>query len=186
MPTLAYFVVVAFALLGAGLKYIDCAFDSDLFDKNHAKIAAIGLVVLWVAVSVLDQLAALVLMSVLIAVYLTGKVDNQAFLSGAFLVLLSLFLLHIEIPYLYYDYLVLLTLAGVVDEKLNDSLQGAKGIVRVLEHRLVLKASVLALCAFSAIPFLYLIAFLAFDLSYEAVWGIEQKKARTLNTFLYS
>jgi hypothetical protein len=182
MPPSAYFVVVAFALIGAGLKYIDSAFDESVFSKRLSKSVAGLVIFLWVIISAFDTISAFLLLAILLAVYLTGKVDNQVFFSGTVIVLLSLVLLHVTIPYVSYPLLFLLTLAGVVDEKLNDtSAEAPKTNIwwQIVQHRMILKVTVLAMVVFSIVPVLYFIALMAFDSSYEAMWGIERRVVAT-------
>jgi hypothetical protein len=163
-------IVLAFAIIGFGLKYIDDAFDEERFSKEVAMLMASILVVIWLGLSILDSISATVLFSILFAVLLTGKVDNLTFkLSSIALIaiLLSTQMLHLSwVPF------VALTVMGVVDEKGNDYVDSHEtGELRAFffAHRCGMKLGTLSLCVVSFLPWLYLIAFLAFDTAYEFV-----------------
>ena len=173
----AMLIVSAFALIGFGLKYIDDAFDEALFSKESAMLMAPILVVIWAGISILDSISATILFSILFAVILCGKVDNVLFKLSAFAliaILLSTGMLHLSwMP------LFALTVMGVMDEKGNDYVDSHKigGIGEFFfAHRCGMKLGTLVLCTVALLPWLYLIAFFAFDTAYEFV-----KFARYLN-----
>jgi hypothetical protein len=163
-------LITAFALIGFGLKYIDDAFDEGLFSKDVAKLMAPILVVIWAGVSILDSISATVLFSILFAVLLAGKVDNLAFKLSS-IALIVIFLLTPASHLLLVPFFAL-TVMGVVDEKGNDYVDSHK-IGEVGEfffaHRCGMKLGILGLCVVSLLPWVYLIAFLAFDTAYEFV-----------------
>ncbi|MEA1957628.1 MAG: hypothetical protein U9N01_04655, partial [Euryarchaeota archaeon] len=72
-------IIIAFAIIGAGLKYIDDAFDEDIFSKRIAMLIAPILVIIWTCLSISDSVSATILFSILFAVLLTGKIDNLVF-----------------------------------------------------------------------------------------------------------
>jgi hypothetical protein len=163
-------IISAFALIGFGLKYIDDAFDEGLFSKESAMLLAPILVVIWAGVSIFDSLSATILFSILFAVILSGKVDNVTFKLSAIAliaILLSTRMLHLSwIPFL------ALTVMGVVDEKGNDYVDNhiTGGFWEAFfAHRCGMKLGTVGLCVVALLPWLYLIAFLAFDTAYEFV-----------------
>lgn len=173
-------VVIVFSILGAGLKFIDDAFDEGVFSKKAAAILAPFLVVLWMGMSMADEASAVILFSILFAVLLTGKIDNIAFKSSALLLLL------------YFAYsgamgsmimaLAFLTLLGVLDEIGNDYVDkgGAGPIVEFLFlHRFSMKVGVLILCLASVFDWVYLVAFLAFDVAYDSMGALGLQVAST-------
>jgi hypothetical protein len=163
-------IIIAFAIIGFGLKYIDDAFDEELFSKNVAVLMAPILVLTWVCLSIFDSISATVLFSILLAVLLSGKVDNVIFIASSIALIVILFLTQVVhfslIP------LLVLTVMGIVDEKGNDYVDGHK--TREVgefffSHRCGMKVGTLSLCIATLLPWLYLVAFLAFDTAYEVV-----------------
>jgi hypothetical protein len=171
MPPIGYFVIPAFAFIGAGLKYIDAAYDEHRFQKGKTKYVSFLVIAVWVLLSIFDLTAALILLALLFAVMATGKVDNEDFVRGAFIVLVALVLTHTEIAFYDYDSLFLLVAAGIVDEKLNDRADHNTEHRKysLLQHRPIMKAVMLGLCVFGVATFIYFFAFLSFDLSYETI-----------------
>jgi hypothetical protein len=163
-------IVAAFAIIGYGLKYIDDAFDEARFSKRRAMLMAPLLVALWACVSIYDAGSATVLFAILFAVLLSGKVDNPVFKLSAIALLAMLFLALMS--RFSYMPLAVLTVLGIADEKGNDYAD----VNRLGElpefffaHRCSMKVGTLGLCLASFLPWLYLLAFLAFDLAYEVV-----------------
>ena len=163
-------IVLAFAIIGAGLKYIDDAFDEDIFSKRAAMLIAPILVIIWSCLSISDSVSATILFSILFAVLLTGKIDNLVFkvcsIALILILVLSGMLNFLWIP------LFSLIMMGVADEKGNDYVDNHATLKLgqfFFSHRFSMKIGVLGLCIFSLLPWFYLGAFLAFDGAYESV-----------------
>jgi hypothetical protein len=164
------FIIASFATIGFGLKYIDDAFDEDRFSKTTAKLFAPILVFLWISVSLFDSVSATVLFAILIAVLLSGKVDNRIFKLSA----LALIAVVVLKQYAHFSWvpLAVLTVMGVTDEKGNDYIDAHEtGGIRefFFAHRCGMKVGALVLCIASFLPWLYLVAFLVFDTAYELI-----------------
>jgi len=170
--TLGYqiLIIFAFAVIGGGLKYIDDTFDEDIFSKKIAMVIAPILVLTWVCLSLSDSISATILFSILFAVLLTGKIDNLVFKMSSIALILILALTQM-LNFLWIPFFILIGL-GVADEKGNDYVDGYK-TPKLCEfffsHRCSMKLGLLGLCTFSLLPWLYLLAFLAFDGAYESV-----------------
>jgi len=163
-------IVIAFAIIGFGLKYIDDAFDEETFSKRIAILMAPILVILWISLSIFDSFSATVLFAILFAVLLSGKVDNLTFKLSTIALIAVLFLTMMS--RFSYGPLILLTVMGVADEKGNDYVDTHETYGTgefFFAHRCSMKVGTLGLCLASALPWLYLIAFLAFDTAYEFV-----------------
>ena len=163
-------IILAFAIIGAGLKYIDDAFDEDKFSKKKAIAIAPIIALIWIAISLCDPISATILFSILLAVLLSGKIDNLIFGVCTFIVLSALFLT--QMSAILWTPLFFLTLMGIIDEKGNDYIDNHETyrLVELLfSYRSCMKIAMLSLCILSVIPWLYLFAFLAFDASYELV-----------------
>jgi len=158
-------IIIAFAFIGAGLKYIDCAFDEDVFNTRIAIACVPVVLIVWIWVSILDVAAATILFAILFAVLLSGKVDNVAFLIGAVVALCTL-LFVVDVLWIP---LMILTIFGIVDEKGNDYVdrhQLNKSYRFVFKYRGGMELCMLGLCMFSVFPWIYLFAFLIFDGAY--------------------
>jgi hypothetical protein len=166
----AAIIVLAFAFIGAGLKYIDDSFDEDAFSKKKALAIAPLIVLVWICLSLFDSVSATILFSILLSVLLTGKIDNLIFKVCAIALVFVLPLTHAL--KLLWAPLLFLTLMGVADEKGNDytdTHSTSKLVTFFFSYRFCMKLGLLSLCIFSAFPWLYLLAFLAHDGAYEAV-----------------
>ncbi|MEE9474981.1 MAG: hypothetical protein V3V36_04835, partial [Candidatus Hydrothermarchaeaceae archaeon] len=90
LSIMQYTVILGFAVIGGGLKFIDDAFDEDIFNKKTAILLAPLLIIIWIGLSVADPISATVLFSILFSVLLTGKIDNFVFkISTSALILFS-------------------------------------------------------------------------------------------------
>ena len=163
-------IILAFAIIGAGLKYIDDAFDEDKFSKKKAIVIAPIIVLIWICLSLFDSVSATILFAILFAVLLTGKIDNLIFKVSTIALISILFLT--QMLNLLWIPLVILILMGVADEKGNDYVDNHATLKLVeisFSYRFCMKMGVLSLCILSLLPWLYLLAFLAHDGAYESV-----------------
>lgn len=176
-------LIVAFAAIGGGIKFIDEAFDEGIFNKRVAYLLAPALVAVWMAVSLFDAISATILFSILAGVLLAGKIDNTIFKTSAISILLAA-LLSGKISILWTPFLSL-TIAGIIDEFGNnyvDSNRARKAVEFFFLHRFTMKIGVTLLCAFSIFSWDYLFAFLAFDMSYDLVGMLGQWTMRSNST----
>ncbi|KAF5436982.1 hypothetical protein C5S35_06315 [Candidatus Methanophagaceae archaeon] len=163
-------IILAFAIIGGGLKYIDDAFDEDFFSKKIAVVIAVIIVLIWIRLSLFDSISATILFSILFAVLFTGKIDNLIFKMSSIALIIILFLT--QMLNLLWIPLIFLILMGVADEKGNDYVDNhatLKLVELLFSYRFCMKMGVLSLCIFALLPGLYLLAFLAHDGAYESV-----------------
>jgi hypothetical protein len=163
-------IILAFAIIGGGLKYIDDAFDEDIFSKKIAMVIAPIIVIIWICLSLSDSVSATILFSILFAVLLTGKIDNLVFKMSSIVLILILSLTRM-LNLLWIPFFILIGM-GIADEKGNDYADNHATLKLgefFFSHRFCMKIGVLGLCMFSLLPWLYLFAFLAFDGAYESV-----------------
>ncbi|RZN34063.1 MAG: hypothetical protein EFT35_09940 [Methanophagales archaeon ANME-1-THS] len=194
-----YEYYVAFALLGAGLKYVDDAFDEDRFSKKGALVVAPLLVILAGMLAVTDTASRTILVSILLSSLISGKVDNVVFkLSSAAFLVLILFASHTFNGTLTFLWIPLfaLTMFGILDEKGEGYTAKNKTTTITnffFHHRFAMKLGMLTLCACQFFAWSYLFSFLAFDLTYEAVGvfrsvsvppSVSRMKTSTLHTQL--
>lgn len=166
-------IVVVFAVMGGGLKYINEAFDEDTFSKRTAILMATILTVLWIGLSFLDLTSRTILLSILIGVLLTGKIDNTVFRLSTVVILAAL--LYIEM-FLWLP-LIVLSATSMIDEIGNDYIDmnySNRFVEFFFLHRFTMKIGVFLICSFNLFFWHYLIAFLLFDISYDAVGAISK------------
>ena len=167
------FLIAGYAFLGGGIKYIDQAFDEDVFNKNLAYLLAVacgGLMGYLVAV---DNISATIFLSLIVSLGIMHKIDNAAFYIGAVLVILIPMALTQSIMHLLWTALALLVLASLADEGINeiaDRRQIVDGpLVKIAYYRPIMKIMIVALAVVGIIPWIYAVAFLAFDVAYTAI-----------------
>lgn len=177
-----YAILIAFAIIGGGLKFIDDAFDNDIFNKNVAISLAPLLVVIWIWLTATDPISAVILFSILFSVLSAGKIDNFVFKSSTMALILFYFIFA-EFGSLWIPLLVLVAM-GLLDEKGNDYVdenRTHKLVEFFFLHRFSMKLGIFALCASSIFPWFYFFAFLSFDISYDAI-GMTGQRFMSLST----
>ena len=185
-----YFFLVAYSILGAGIKYIDAAFDDKIFNKSIAMILAPLLGILWAYTMLIDSVSATILLAVVVGVLITGKIDNYAHLIGMLIIFAILFVLRIEfliIP------VIFLSASAILDEVGNDYIDGGKEnlnkeklrdkfLIYFFGHRWVMKIAIIYLIFMGIIPFYFFIAMALFDYSYVFVGSYTKLKQGIINT----
>ncbi len=173
-----FFFLLSYSILGAGIKYIDDAFDEKTFSKLIAITITPLLSILGAYAMLIDPISATILLAILCGVFVKGKVDNYAFIAGLLLVMALVFLAGIEFLVLP---LILLASAAVLDEIGNDLIDKKKEeymntknplyhfAVYFFGHRWVMKVTILFLAALGIIPFFFFVAMLLFDYAYILV-----------------
>jgi hypothetical protein len=182
-----YFFFIAFMVLGAGLKYIDDAFDEKVFNKKIAYVIAPLLGILWAYTMIIDAVAATILLAILLGVLLKGKIDNIAHIIG--LVVIIGITVVVGVHFLLFP-LIILAVAALLDEVGNDLvdksslLAGGKWWQRILigffDQRWVAKVAILGFVVSSVLPWFFFIAMLLFDGAYLGVRWFSQIKQKAL------
>jgi len=172
-----YFFLLSFMILGAGIKYVDAAYDEKTFSKKFALIAAPILGILWAFTMVINHVAATILLAVVLAVVIKGKIDNLAHLSGVLVIVPVIFLAGIQLMWIP---LAFLAAAALVDEIGNDYIDKKKKsfddknkffsfVKYFFDHRWMMKVAILSLVFMGLIPFYFFFAMLLFDYAYLGV-----------------
>jgi hypothetical protein len=182
-----YFLLVAFAVLGAGLKYIDDAFDEKIFNKKIAYVVAPILGMLWAYTMFINVVSATILLAILLGVLLKGKIDNYAHFMGMVVVIAGAIVLGVQLLLIP---LVILTLAALFDEVGNDFIDKRhyipgnnvlkKSVGYFFDQRWLTKVVILGLAFTKVIPFYFFLAMLFFDGAYILMRGYSQFKLRKL------
>ena len=179
-----YFFLLSYSVLGAGLKYIDDAFDKKIFNRLIAIVIAPVLSILGAYSMMIDPASATILLAVLCGVLLKGKIDNVAFALGFALVILIVALAGIQFLVLP---LILLTAAAVLDEIGNDYIDSVKDKLNpknpihmfgkfFLGQRWIMKIGILFLAVMNLVPLFFLLAMILFDYAYLTVNAYGQVK----------
>ena len=172
-----YFFLVAYPLLGAGLKYIDDAFDERTFNKKIALMLAPLLGILWAYTMIIDQVSATILLAVLLGVFLKGKIDNYAHGLGLAVIVAILIAAGVQLLVLP---LIVLVAAAVLDEAGNDIVDYNmknldksnflhKAVIAFFDQRWVTKVAILYVALLGVFPWYFFLAMLLFDGAYLVV-----------------
>ncbi len=171
-----------FPILGAGIKYVDAAFDEKVFKKKWATIIAPIIGLLWAFTMILHPMAATILLAVILGVIVKGKIDNIAHIIG----LISIFIFYL-ILYILFDGIVIyfiplffLAAAGVLDEIGNDVISynnefssnhsfGYQFFKYFFGRRHFMKVALIYLFIAGGFPLYFFVAFLFFDEAYMMV-----------------
>jgi hypothetical protein len=160
-----------YALLGAGIKYIDEAYDENVFSKKKAHVAVVLCILLMGYLMLMDGPSMMIFFGMIVALIFAKKIDNPAFIAGTAGVLPVPFLFNMSLNIELLP-LSILILTGIADEKGNDFADNKKikGIIgKFFDYRCMMKVGVLGLCVFGFFSFIYCIAFMLFDIAYYAV-----------------
>lgn len=185
-----YFFFLAYSILGAGIKYIDDAFDKNTFRKNWALAITPFLSLLGVYAMIIDPVSATILLAILFGVLLKGKIDNIAFVIGFILVMIPVILVGVEFLILP---LVLLAASAVLDEVGNDFIDSKKGqldqnklsnkfVIYFFDHRWIMKIAIIYLVIIGLVPFYFFIAMALFDYAYIFMDHYNQIKQGIIDT----
>jgi len=172
-----YFFLAAYPVLGAGLKYIDDAFDEKIFNKKLAMVLAPLLGVLWAYTMVIDPFSATILLAILLGVFIKGKIDNYAHMTGLVVILLILVFAGVNLLFLP---LIFIATAAFLDEMGNDVIDknrsyfdDSKFLHKItlyfFDQRWLTKMAVLFVVLIGIFPLYFFLAILLFDGAYLTV-----------------
>ncbi len=170
------FVLASYPVLGAGLKYIDEAFDENRFSKKLAYILAPLLGIFWAYCMVVSPVSASILLAIVLGVLLKGKIDNLAHLAGLGVIFAIIFIAGVQLLYIP---LAIFTIAALLDEIGNDYVDKkgyllSKNIFKKIaghyfDQRWMTKVAILAVALIGMVPIYFFIAMLFFDGAYLLV-----------------
>ncbi len=171
------FALLSYPILGAGVKYIDDAFDEKIFNRTLAFLVAPILGVLWAYTMLVDPVSATILLAILCGVLLKGKIDNYAHLLGFAIILVIIILTGVHLLFLP---LIFLATAAFLDEVGNDLIDqnntyidrnkaSHRFLVYFFDQRWVMKLAVLCIVFMGVVPIYFFFALLLFDAAYLLV-----------------
>jgi hypothetical protein len=190
-PSYAFFLL--FPILGAGIKYVDAAFDEKVFNKTLAILSAPIIGLLWAFTMFLHPMAATILLAVIIGVLIKGKIDNIAHVFGLVSILVIfvfLFMLY-DGTVIYFIPLFFLSSAGVLDEIGNDIISynddfsqnhsfGYQFFKYFFGRRHFMKVALIYLFLVGAVQLYFFVAFIFFDEAYMMVALFSQSKKENM------
>lgn len=183
-------VVISFYLLGAAVKFVDDAFDRNRFSREAANYVTGVSIVLALALTWLDIWVASLLLGLLIAVTVSGKVNNRLFLISA-VAFFCLLVAFGDFPQLKWALVGLAATAALADElgaefaksrfrkpepspevssQIREKVKA--GILYVLRNRVIVFLVLLVAAIIQLIPFLYWVAWAALDVGYTVIEAI--------------
>lgn len=182
------FLIFSFMVLGAGIKYIDDAFDEKTYSKMKALLLSPVIAIFWVFVMYLSAPAATILGAIFLAVLLRNKVDNIGFHVGAIAIIFVIALLYFfKIVNFDWPVLIFLTVAGILDEIANDWVDTHPkvhpAVYTFFEWRFIMKIAVFICVLLNFFRIEYFLAFLGFDIAYASValYSAKLKKELKVN-----
>ncbi len=172
-----YFFLLSYPLLGAGLKYIDDAFDERTFNKKIALILAPFIGILWAYTMIINPVSATILLAIVLGVFIKGKIDNRAHILGLVVIVLLLILFGVELLWLP---LIMLIAAAMLDEVGSDAIDyncksfdknkfSHKVFIAFFDQRWLTKLAVLYVVLVGVFPWYFFVAILLFDGAYLVV-----------------
>ena len=185
-----YFFFLAYFILGGGIKYIDAAFDDKVFKKRNAIIIAPFLGILWSYTMLINEISASILLAVLIAVLIKGKIDNMAHLIGLItIIIFGIFIiLFIDGNGFMLLPLIFLTSAGIIDEVGNDIIDYNKSqkkvrfrynfLIYFFGRRYLMKTAIIYIALIGLFPLYFVLAFFFFDESYIIMDLLSQSRQK--------
>lgn len=181
-----YFILLSFPILGAGIKYIDDAFDEKQFNTKIALAVAPILGALWAYTMLIDRASATILLAVLCGVFIKGKIDNHAHLAGFFVILIIIALAGVELmllPLIFFAPVALLDEVGndVIDynkKYFNTNKLWHKFFRYFFDQRWLLKIAIFICVILGIIHYYFFIAMLLFDGAYLIMRWYSQEKQR--------
>ena len=181
-----YFFLIAYSILGAGIKYIDDAFDRKTFSKSLAIAITPLLALLGAYAMIIDPVSATILLAIIGGVFLKFKIDNIAFILGFVLVLSLAFFAGAQFFILP---LIILTAGALLDEVGNDYIDKKKDKLNMKNpihvfakyffgHRWIMKTAIIFLVLISLVPAFFILAMVLFDYSYLGVTAYSNTKEK--------
>lgn len=173
--------LLASSLFGAGIKYVDDAFDKGVFSRKKALAIAPFIGFLGMMIVVANQFSAILSLSVALGVYGKKKIDNFAHLLSFSLIVIAFMLAFMMIDgEIMILPLIMLIAASLVDEAGNDISDREERIKesKLFRHRFfiyffgkrwTLKFALLYLVLINIFPMYLLIALILFDETYAIV-----------------
>lgn len=183
MPVLV--LLVTHLVLGAGVKYIDAAYDDGTFSKRCTFLVAIQLGIGAGITMIFAKPSLIIFLSVIIGVIFTGKLDIGPFRIMTLVALLLPYIYNnASLPLTYNEWALVfcMSAAAAIDEIGNDladnnTLHGTIAVFFL--YRSSLKIFLVLTAVLNYLPIMYSIAFFCFDLGYLLVTLESERRQET-------
>jgi len=182
-------VLAGFAFIGASIKYIDSAFDDNVFDKRKAYALAGACGICMGAFVAFDEYAAAIFIGIVASVALAKKIDNLAFTMGTAIVIMVPAVLTSSIT-LHGLPIALIAIAGIGDEYGNNIVDS--GLLRnplaaaFFKYRLNMEFMMGALVLIGIFPAIYWVGLISFDGAYHLVGSYAARAKYPLRNTVFS
>ena len=182
-----WLLLISFAFIGAGLKYIDCVYDEGVFDKRIAAVLGVACGLLGGYIIASDLTASSIAIAVVVGVAITRKIDTPAFMVATVVAFAIPIFLANSIMLSWFP-IAALVFGGIVDEVGNN--RADLGLIQsnfwktFFHFRLSMQAVMLLLVVFRVFNPIYFLAFLFFDISYHLVGGYANRIIRGMYEFI--
>lgn len=166
-------LTIIFGLAGFTLKLADHTGERS---RGAAPFAVAGICGLIFGALVSESgFSSAIVLGIIIGVGLSKKIDRKNLVFGLAMTAFSALLLGPELPIAWL--LVVVTLSSLLDEYSHDRLAVKSGVGIIFRYRPILKAAIVVSTVVSALPWVYAVAFLLFDLSYDATGALMERTA---------
>lgn len=175
-------LIVIYFVLGAGVKYVDAAYDDNTFSKRPTLFFSVLLGALAGFTMIYDEPTFIIFLSLIIGVSITGKLDILPFrILVALALALPLCYYRLSVPFFGSRvYLLLLLSIGAAIDELGNDLADAKVLRRFIGifflYRGYLKVLIAGIAILQFLPWKYLIAFLSFDCGYLLLTRLSERR----------
>lgn len=183
-------LIVIYFVLGAGVKYVDAAYDEHTFRTKYTLPIGIALGTLAGLTMIVDQPSLIIFLSLIIGVAVTYKLDILPFrVLAVVATMLPFFYFRGKLPLSSSDWgLILFLSASAAIDEIGNDLADAKVLKRLTRlfflYRGYLKVLIVVIVFLRYLPTVYVIAFLGFDLGYLLLGRLSARRsARLLSNY---
>lgn len=166
-------LIASYALIGAGIKYLDQQTDLATTHKMGSWLLTLSLGLLVNIWSLFDAFTAILAIALVFGLLGARKIDNIYFIVLAIISLPVCLITLLQLNLFLFTLPVLLTLIlpVILDELLHSLAPRVhySALQSILRHRPLLKIVVLVLPFFGLLTFVHTIAFWSFDIAYDLV-----------------
>jgi hypothetical protein len=182
-------IVLAYAFLGGGLKYIDMAYDEDAFSKFFAKLLAVLAAFVMAFLMVFDTPFSTVFFAgMILGVLIANKVDNRAFMIGEISVILFVTILSqfypIQFALIPFTLFLIATIIDELGDEIAHTIIRSKILRDILKYRPLSDIALIGLIVSGFFSWFYLIPYYAFTFTYIAVKRLTLKKINNVGKSL--
>jgi hypothetical protein len=186
-------LALIYFVLGAGVKYIDAAYDDNTFSKRPTLLFSVLLGSLSGFAMIYDEPTFIIFLSLIIGVSITGKLDILPFrVLVAIALALPLCYYRLSVPFLGSRmYLIILLSIGAAIDEIGNDLADAKVLRRLIGtfflYRGYLKVLIIGIAILRFLPPKYGIVFLSFDCGYLLLTRLSARRQliQPIQTYSY-